>query len=291
MSPIAPFYAEQLFLDLNKVSKREEVVSVHLSHFPVSDEQAIDQNLEEKMSLAQNISSLVHSLRKKHTIKVRQPLSRILIPVLQPKIKAQIQDVEDLILSEVNIKNIEYIDDTSGLLVKKIKPNFKKLGKEYGPRMKDIAAVIQSFGQEEIQLLEKDKALPVHLNSQTVKLTIEDVEITSEDIPGWIVASENGLTVALDITITEDLKKEGISRDIVNRVQNLRKDMGLEVQDKIKIDVQLSNELVNAALETNREYICAETQALELNLQDKVEGANTLDMDDFVLNLKITVVN
>jgi isoleucyl-tRNA synthetase len=291
MSPIAPFYAEQLFLDLNKVSKREEVVSVHLSHFPVSDEQAIDQNLEEKMSLAQNISSLVHSLRKKHTIKVRQPLSRILIPVLQPKIKAQIQDVEDLILSEVNIKNIEYIDDTSGLLVKKIKPNFKKLGKEYGPRMKDIAAVIQSFGQEEIQLLEKDQALPVHLNGQTVKLTIEDVEITSEDIPGWIVASENGLTVALDITITEDLKKEGISRDIVNRVQNLRKDMGLEVQDKIKIDVQLSNELVNAALETNREYICAETQALELNLQDKVEGANTLDMDDFVLNLKITVVN
>ncbi len=291
ISPIAPFYAEQLFLDLNKVSNREEVVSVHLSHFPKVNIQAIDQNLEEKMALAQNISSLVHSLRKKHTIKVRQPLSRILIPVLQAKVKAQIQDVEDLILSEVNIKHVEYIDDTSGVLVKKIKPNFKKLGKEYGPKMKDIAAIIQGFGQEEIKRLEKDKALPVSLNGQAVNLTLEDVEITSEDIPGWIVASENGLTVALDITITEELKKEGISRDVVNRVQNLRKDMGLEVQDKIKIDVQLSNDLVNAALESNKEYICAETQALELNLQDQVEGANALDMDDFVLNLKITVVN
>jgi isoleucyl-tRNA synthetase len=291
MSPIAPFYAEQLFLDLNRVSKREEVVSVHLSHFPEADTQAIDQNLEEKMTLAQNISSLVHSLRKKHTIKVRQPLSRVLIPVLQPKVKAQIQDVEDLILSEVNIKKVEYIDDTSGVLVKKIKPNFKKLGKEYGPQMKEIAAIIQGFGQEQIKQLERDKTFPVSLNGQAVNLTLEDVEITSEDIPGWIVASENGLTVALDITITEDLKKEGISRDVVNRVQNLRKDMGLEVQDKIKIDVQVSSDLVNAALESNKEYICAETQALELNLQDKVEGASALDMDDFVLNLKITVVN
>lgn len=290
ISPIAPFYAEQLFLDLNKVSKREEVASVHLSYFPKADKHLIDQHLEEKMTLAQNISSLVHSLRKKHTIKVRQPLSRILIPVLQPKVKAQIQDVEDLILSEVNIKNIEYIDDTSGVLVKKIKPNFKKLGKEYGPRMKDIAAIIQAFGQNEIKQLERDKILPVTLNGQSVNLTLEDVDISSEDIPGWIVASEDGLTVALDITITEDLRKEGISRDIVNRVQNLRKDMGLEVQDKIKIDVQLSSDLVNAALEANKEYICAETQAMELNLKEQVEGANALDMDDFVLNLKITVV-
>jgi isoleucyl-tRNA synthetase len=176
--------------------------------------------------------------------------------------------------------------------VKKIKPNFKKLGKEYGPRMKEIAAIIQGFGQEEIKQLEREKTLPGKSERlRLVNLTLEDVEITSEDIPGWIVASENGLTVALDITITEDLRKEGISRDVVNRVQNLRKDMGLEVQDKIKIDVQLSSELVNAALEANREYICAETQALELNLQDSVEDASALDMDDFVLNLKITVVN
>ncbi|QHT69321.1 isoleucine--tRNA ligase [Rhodocytophaga rosea] len=291
MSPIAPFYAEQLFLDLNKVSKREKVSSVHVSEFPKVDTAAIDVNLEEKMTLAQNISSLVHSLRKKHTIKVRQPLSRILIPVLQPKVKAQIQDVEDLILSEVNIKQVEYIDDTSGILVKKIKPNFKKLGKEYGPRMKEIAGLIQKFGQEEIKVLEREKTLPVSLNGQTVNLTLEDVEISSEDIPGWIVASENGLTVALDITITDALRKEGISRDIVNRVQNLRKDMGLEVQDKIKIDVQLSTTLVNAALEANKEYICAETQALELNLVEKVEDASAVEMDEFMLNLKITVVN
>jgi isoleucyl-tRNA synthetase len=290
ISPIAPFYAEQLFLDLNKVSKREEIVSVHLSHFPKANSQAIDTHLEEKMALAQNISSLVHSLRKKHTIKVRQPLSRILIPVLQPAVKAQIQDVEDLILSEVNIKQIEYIDDTSGVLVKKIKPNFKKLGKEYGPRMKEIAAVIQAFGQEEIKQLEKTKTFPVSLNGHSVNLTLEDVEISSEDIPGWIVASENGITVALDITISDDLRKEGISRDVVNRVQNLRKDMGLEVQDKIKIDVQLSNALVNAALEANKEYICAETQALELNLLDIVEGASAIEMDEFMLNLKITVI-
>jgi isoleucyl-tRNA synthetase len=210
---------------------------------------------------------------------------------LQPKVKAQIQDVEDLILSEVNIKQVEYIDDTSGILVKKIKPNFKKLGKEYGPRMKEIAGMIQAFGQQEIKVLEREKTLPVSLNGQTVTLTLEDVEISSEDIPGWIVASENGLTVALDITITDELRKEGISRDVVNRVQNLRKDMGLEVQDKIKIDVQLSNTLVNAALEVNKEYICAETQALELNLVENVEGASAVEMDEFMLNMKITVVN
>jgi isoleucyl-tRNA synthetase len=175
--------------------------------------------------------------------------------------------------------------------VKKIKPNFKKLGKEYGPRMKEIAGLIQAFGQEEIKVLEREKTLPVSLNGQTVNLTLEDVEISSEDIPGWIVASENGLTVALDITITDDLRKEGISRDVVNRVQNLRKDMGLEVQDKIKIDVQLSSTLVNAALEANKEYICAETQALELNLVENVEGASAVEMDEFMLNLKITVVN
>lgn len=290
ISPIAPFYAEQLFLDLNNVSKREKVVSVHVSRFPEADTTAIDKYLEEKMALAQNISSLVHSLRKKHTIKVRQPLSKILIPVLQSATKEKIQDVEDLILSEVNIKTIEYIDDTSGVLVKKIKPNFKKLGKEYGPRMKEVAGIIQSFGQEEIKQLEQKGSLPVSLSQGEVTLTLEDVEISSEDIPGWIVASENGLTVALDITITDELRKEGIARDVVNRVQNLRKDMGLEVQDKIKIDVQQSNELVNAALEANKEYICTETQALQLNLTDHLTGATAVEMDDFVLNMKIAVV-
>jgi isoleucyl-tRNA synthetase len=221
---------------------------------------------------------------------VRQPLSKILIPVLQSSTRKKIQDVEDLILSEVNIKTIEYMDDTSGVLVKKIKPNFKKLGKEYGSRMKEVAGIIQSFGQEEIKQLEQNGSLPVSLSQGKVTLTLEDVEISSEDIPGWIVASENGLTVALDITITDELRKEGIARDVVNRVQNLRKDMGLEVQDKIKIDVQQSNDLVNAALEANKEYICTETQALQLNVLDTVTDATSVEMDDFVLNLKIAVV-
>lgn len=287
MSPIAPFYAERLFLDL----KKDTSESVHLSKFPEVDQAAINPDLEEKMTLAQNISSLIHGLRRKHTLKVRQPLSKVLIPVLNQHTKAQLQDVEDLILSEVNIKMMEYIDDTSGVLVKKIKPNFKKLGKQYGPKMKDVANLIMAFGQEEIKQIEKNGILKQKLNEEFIAITLEDVEITSEDIPGWIVASENGLTVALDITVTDELRKEGIARDVVNRVQNLRKDMGLEVQDKIKIDVQLADELINSALIANKEYICQETQALELNLLTNVEGAKAVEMDEFVLNLKITVSN
>ena len=266
----------------------QPVESVHLSEFPKADPSAIDQALEEKMTLAQDITSLIHSLRKKYSLKVRQPLSRVLIPVLNPRMRAQIGDVEDLILAEVNVKSLEYIDDTSGVVVKKIKPNFKKLGKQYGPRLKEVAALIGAFGQDEIQQIEQRNSLQVTLGGEALTLTAEDVEITSEDIPGWIVASENGLTVALDITLTDELRREGIARDVVNRVQNLRKDMGLEVQDKIKIDVQLADELINSALIANREYICQETQALELNLLAELEGGRAVEMDDFVLNLKIT---
>lgn len=235
---IAPFYSEKIFLDLNEVSGKEKVASIHLSQFPVADDKQIDLDLEERMSLAQRISSLVHSLRKGHTIKVRQPLSRLLIPVLNQEYKNRIVAVEDLILSEVNIKKIEYIEDTSGVVVKKIKPNFKKLGKEYGPRLKEVGAAITAMTQDDIQKLEKENAFKIKLTGDIVQITLEDVDISSEDIPGWSVASENGVTVALDITITEELKKEGIARDVVNRVQNMRKDMGLEVQDKIKITIQ-----------------------------------------------------
>ncbi|HEY8401241.1 MAG TPA: isoleucine--tRNA ligase, partial [Cytophagaceae bacterium] len=285
---IAPFYSEKLFLDLNSVSGKDKSASVHLSDFPKADASVIDKDLEERMSLAQRISSLVHSLRKAHTIKVRQPLSRLLIPVLNEKVKKQIQAVEDLILTEVNIKTIEYIDDTSGILVKKIKPNFKKLGKEYGPKLKEISAAITSMQQPDIQKIEKENAYQVKLSDGTVAtLTLEDVEITSEDIPGWLVANENGLTVALDITITDELRKEGIARDIVNRVQNLRKDMGLEVQDKIKITVQKKDELIDGALMANKEYICNETQALSLILADQVQDGKLIDMDDHQLVLKI----
>jgi len=287
MSPIAPFYAEQLYRDL----VLHTVESVHLSEFPKADASAINQDLEEKMTMAQGISSLVHSLRRKYTLKVRQPLSRVLIPVLNPKMKKQIQDVKDLILSEVNIKSLEYIEDTSGVVVKKIKPNFKALGPKFGKQMKHVAVVIQNFSQHEITELEKEGFKEFIIEDLFVKITPEDVEISSEDIPGWIVASEGNLTVALDITLTDDLRREGIARDVVNRVQNLRKDMGLEVQDKIRIEVQQADELINSALVANREYICQETQALELSLLAEVKDSWAVEMDEFVLNLKITVSN
>jgi isoleucyl-tRNA synthetase len=288
-APIAPFYMDKLFQDLNAVTGLEKSESVHLVNFPEVDEAAIDINLEEKMNLAQTISSLVHSLRKKDMIKVRQPLSRILVPVLNKKTKEQITAVEDLILSEVNVKSIEYIEDTSGVVVKKIKPNFKKLGKEYGPKLKDITNIINSFGKEEIAILEKDNKLPIQVQGEQINLTLEDVEILSEDIPGWSVASEGVITVALDINITDDLRKEGIARDVVNRVQNLRKDMGLEVQDKIKISVEKNQVLVNEALMANKEYICRETQALKLELLDQVKDGKLFEIDDLNIVVKVEV--
>ncbi|SDL81042.1 isoleucyl-tRNA synthetase [Catalinimonas alkaloidigena] len=285
-SPIAPFYAERLYQDLNGEA-RYGAESVHLTRFPKADEKAIDQALEFRMSLAQRASSLVHSIRKQHKLKVRQPLSRILIPVLNEQVKEQLSAVAELILSEVNVKKLEYIDDTSGVLVKRIKPNFRKLGKQFGPKMKDVAALINGFNQDDIRDFEQNGGKDIDVDGQAYRLTEEDVEITSEDIPGWIVASEDGLTVALDLALTDELKQEGIARDLVNRVQNMRKDMGLDVQDKIRIAIEKSDELVNAALTANQEYICTETQALELNLLDRVEGAQSVDMDDIQLQMRI----
>jgi isoleucyl-tRNA synthetase len=232
---------------------------------------------------------LVHSLRKGHNIKVRQPLSRMLIPVMNEKTRKQIHSVEDLILSEVNIKKIEYIDDASGILIKKIKPNFKKLGKEYGPRLKEVGAAITAMTKEDIAKIESENSFKIKLSGDIIKITLEDVEITSEDIPGWSVATEGGLTVAIDNNITDELRKEGIARDVVNRVQNLRKDMGLEVQDKIKITVQKKDQLIDGALMANKEYICRETQALSLDLIDKLIDGRVVEMDEHSLVLKIEV--
>ncbi|MDW7695365.1 isoleucine--tRNA ligase [Flammeovirgaceae bacterium SG7u.111] len=287
MSPVAPFYADKLYNDLNAVSEHEGAISVHLSDFPQADASMINIDLEEKMELAQNISSLVHSLRKKEAIKVRQPLSRVLIPDLNEKLTRQIKDVESIILSEVNIKKVEYIDDSSGILVKKIKPNFRKLGQQYGRYMKDINAAISQFGQAEISQIEKTNSYSLTVQDQEINLTLDDVEITSEDIPGWSIAKDNGLTVALDVTISEELKKEGVARDLVNKVQNQRKDMGLEVQDKIYITVEKNEALVNDALEIHKGYVCAETQALELSIEDSITDGVEMDLDDFKLNVKI----
>ncbi|MDQ3394704.1 MAG: isoleucine--tRNA ligase, partial [Bacteroidota bacterium] len=288
-SPIAPFYMDMLYQDLDKVSGKEGFESVHLCDFPTSDPALVSIELEEKMNLAQATSSLVHSLRKKHMIKVRQPLSKILIPVLSDTTREQIEAVKEIIMSEVNVKAIEYIDDASGILIKKIKPNFKKLGKEYGAKMKEVAAAINQMDKKDIAALEQNNHFTLSLGADSVNITTEDVEISSEDIPGWLVASEGSLTVALDINITEALKQEGIARDLVNRVQNMRKDMGLEVQDKISVVIEKNDPIINLAIENNRDYICIETQALILDLVENVDNGIALEMDDFTLKVKVEV--
>jgi len=286
-SPVAPFYMDNLYHDLNRVTGFDTAESVHLTDYPVVNEAMIDIDLEEKMHLAQQVSSLVHSLRKKHKIKVRQPLQRILVPVLDDTFKLHLESIKGLILSEVNTKEIEYLDDTSGVLVKKIKPNFRTLGKQYGARMKDISKAVSAFSPEDIAQLEKEGNYTLEISGDPIILRLEDVEITSEDIPGWLVANEGALTVALDITITDDLRKEGIARDLVNRIQNLRKDKGLEVQDKINLTIQKSDSLVNQAVEEFNKYICTETQANKFELLESIPDGQDFEMDEFQVKLKI----
>ncbi len=286
-APVAPFYAEQLFQDLNNVTGRSAEESVHLTLFPASDSSQIDADLEERMRLAQVISSLVHSLRKKHKMKVRQPLSRILLPEINETFHRQVVAVSELIKAEVNVKDIEFVTDEAGILVKNIKPNFRKLGQEYGAEMKDLVKVIQQLTPEQIAELEQSNALNVVLNEREITLTLEDVEISYQDIPGWSVATSGPVTVALDITLTDDLRKEGIARDVVNRVQNLRKDMGLDVQDKIQIIVELTGGLVDEALRANLKYICEETQAKGLDFSDHLTDAVLMDIDEYQLKVKV----
>ncbi|MEQ8584087.1 MAG: isoleucine--tRNA ligase [Marinoscillum sp.] len=290
-APIAPFYAEHLFQDLNKVSGMDTNASVHLANFPVSDAGLIDEELEKRMHLAQSASSLVHSLRKKEKIKVRQPLHKILIPILNEADKDRIAQVAALIISETNVKEVEYVDDASGILVKKIKPNFRKLGQHFGPKMKLLTPLINQMDQAQIKVLEQTGEYAVELEGEKVMLGLEDVEITSEDIPGWLVASEDGLTVALDITITDELKKEGLSRDMVNRLQNLRKDQGLEVQDKIKVSYHTNDESLKSAVEAFKSYIQKETQALSLEYVNEANGGTLLDIDGLELTVAIEIAN
>lgn len=290
MSSFAPFYADWMYRNLTEGAKeagQAVAESVHLTDWNSADEALINEDLEASMQLAQDISSLVHSLRKKEKLKVRQPLQKILIPILNEKVKVQIQHVEELIKAEVNIKEIEYIDDTSGVLVKNVKPNFALLGKRFGPRMKQVSAAISKWGQEEIGIIEREGKFDLDLDGEPVSLALEDVLITSQDIPGWSVASDRGVTVALDVTLTTELKEEGIARDFVNRIQNLRKDMGLEVQDKIVIQVKASNQEVDMALTNFTAYIQAETQALSLSLSETLDDSIELDMDEFMLSVQV----
>jgi isoleucyl-tRNA synthetase len=264
-SPIAPFFMERLYLDLNQVTGKVKSDSVHLTNFPVAKEEWIDKDLEERMELAQLISSMVLSLRKRSNLRVRQPLAKVMVPVLDKRFKEQLRSVEDLILSEVNVKEVDYLTSSAGILVKKIKPNFKALGPKYGKLMKQVASAIMAFSQEDITRLEQEGTCRFDLEGQTVELGMEDVEILTEDIPGWLIANEGNITVALDITVTEELKQEGLARELVNRIQNIRKDKGFEVTDKIRVGVVKTGELDTAVL-NNYSYICAEILAESLEL-------------------------
>lgn len=286
-APVAPFFMDRLYKDLNEITQKENFDSVHLSHFPESDTNYIDAALEHKMEKAQTASSLVLSLRAKEKIKVRQPLQRIMIPVLAESEKEEILAVADLIKSEVNVKEIELISDDSGILVKQIKPNFKVLGPRFGKDMKLISSKIQGFGADEIAKIERDGKIEVEINGKMTILESNDVEISSQDIDGWLVASQNGMTVALDITITEDLQKEGVARELVNRIQNLRKDSGYEVTDRI--DVVLQQEpLIEQTVKDNADYIKTETLADSIEVVEKLTDGLEISFDNIITYLTIS---
>ena len=277
-APVAPFFMDRLYKDLINATGKENFESVHLAEFPNIDIKAVDKLLERKMENAQTISSLVLSLRAKEKIKVRQPLQKIMIPVLDATQKDEILAVADLIKSEVNVKEIELLDDASGILVKQIKPNFKTLGPKFGKDMRLISSAIQNFTQEEIITVEKQGEISVEINGKMITLDANDVEISSKDIEGWLVANAGGLTVALDVTISEELRKEGIARELVNRIQNGRKDSGLEVTDKIKLTILKFADL-QESIEANENYIMSETLTNELVFVDALENGTEIEFD------------
>jgi isoleucyl-tRNA synthetase len=285
-SPIAPFFSEQLYRDLNNVTGRNKAESVHLTDFPVANKTFIDKALEERMEMAQLISSLVLSLRKKANIRVRQPLSKIMIPVANETMKEQIEKVSHLIKSEVNIKEIEFLSPDNNILVKNVKPNFKTLGKKYGKQMKQIQAYFTNMSQEEIHQFEKNNGTHLDVDGVDVELTLEDALISTQDIPGWAVTSQDDLTVALDMTITDELMQEGLAREIVNRVQNLRKTGGFEVTDRIELLIE-KNEKTDAAVEKFGDYICTETLATIT----KVDALDGVEAEELVegINVKLKI--
>ena len=277
-SPIAPFYADRLFRDLNGMAGKYDVSSVHLAGFCSYDAERTDTDLEERMELAQRISSMVLGLRRKVNIKVRQPLSRIMIPATGNTMVRQIEGVKNIVLSETNIRDIEFISDTSGILVKKIRPDFKKLGPKYGKLMKAISSGISEFTQEDISRLEQTGGMEINIDDNLINLHRDDVEIISEDIPGWLVANEGNLTVALDITVSPELKQEGIAREFINRIQNMRKDSGFEVTDKINISIK-KHEALNDAVERFKEHIGTQTLASDINLVEEISENNSREVE------------
>ena len=286
MSPIAPFYADKLYMDLVTATGRDNVVSVHLAKFPEYKEEMIDKELEVRMQMAQDVTSMVLALRRKVNIKVRQPLQCIMIPVVDEEQRAHIEAVKALIMSEVNVKDIKFVDGAAGVLVKKVKCDFKKMGPKFGKQMKAVAAAVAEMSQDAIAELEKNGSYTLQLNGTDVLVEATDVEIFSEDIPGWLVANEGKLTVALDVTVTEELRRGGIARELVNRIQNIRKSSGLEITDKIKITLS-KNQQTDDAVNEYKDYICNQVLGTSLTLTDEVENGTELNFDDFSLYVSV----
>jgi len=285
MAPIAPFYADLLYSDLNSVTQKEPDQSVHLADFPIFNAELIDKDLEERMDIAQKASSMILALRRKEKLKVRQPLAKIIVPVLNKRFHEQFEAIKNIVLTEVNVKEVEFITDAAGIIKKKIKPNFKTLGPKFGKLMKQIADTVNQFGQQEISELEKNGELEISAGNEKLKITLEDVEIQTEDIPGWTVASEGQITVALDINVTEELKNEGFAREFINKIQNIRKDSNFEVTDRINVTIVKGDEY-NTAILNYKDYICAQTLANQLELVDNLKDTESkeveIDKDLFV---------
>ena len=286
MAPVAPFYADRLYMDLIGVTGRDNVVSVHLAKFPVADESLINKELEARMQMAQDVTSMVLALRRKVNIKVRQPLQCIMIPVVDEDQKRHIEAVKDLIMSEVNVKEIQFVEGASGVLVKKVKCDFKKLGPKFGKQMKAVAAAVAGMSQEDIAQFEKNGSFTFSLDGGDAVVEVADVEIFSEDIPGWLVANEGKLTVALEVTVTDELRREGIARELVNRIQNIRKSSGFEITDKINITLSKNPNTDDAVNEYNS-YICNQVLGNSLTLVDEVADGTELNFDDFSLFVKV----
>lgn len=287
-SPFAPFFSDFIYRNLTQNIKGNYPPSVHLTDFPNPDDLMIDLHLEEKMDLAQIISGLVLSLRKKQNIRVRQPLQKMMIPVLNSTQKEMIKEVEHIILSEVNVKEIEYLDANQSIIVKKVKPDFKKLGPKLGPFMKSVTQKLLDLTQEEINSLEKNQKIDLVIEEQNITLTTDELEIIPQDIPGWLVAHDKGITVALDIRITDQLKYEGLAREFINRIQNLRKELGFEVTDKIIIEIE-KNDIIEKVVELHKDYICSETLAEDIIFTDKMQQnlSNIVDLEEFQIHVKL----
>jgi isoleucyl-tRNA synthetase len=287
MAPVAPFYSDRLYQDLNSITQQETSSSVHLAYYPKSNDAFINSILEQKMQRAQKITSLVLSLRKREKIKVRQPLQRIMIPVLDNSEREQVAAVSSLIASEVNVKEVELLDDTSSILVKEVKPNFKTLGPRFGKDMKLVAQSIQALSDAQIQILEKEGKLELNLEGKEIILAPEDVVISSKDVSGWLVASEQGVTVALDVQMNESLLFEGMARELVNRLQNIRKDLGFDVTDTISLTLR-ENEALSDVLKQNKTYIQREILATSITLvKDELKGSIPISFDSLQTNVNM----